>query len=77
MIVDTDSILCFESSVGIDIQWIGSVAACCCGGEGLFNTTVTGPGKIWIQSMGIDKMRRLFPPNVQKSGGGVEADAGN
>jgi len=49
--------------------------ACCCGGEGLFNTTMTGPGKIWIQSLSIDKMRRLFPPQVQSkndsSDGGV------
>ena len=29
-----------------------------------------GPGEIWIQSMSIDKMRRLFPPKVQQSGGG-------
>ena len=26
------------------------------GGEGLFNTTVTGPGKIYIQSMPIEKV---------------------
>lgn len=69
ILVDTDSILCFERSVGIDIQWVGNVAAICCGGEGVFNTTMTGPGKIWIQSMSIDKLRRLFPPNVQQSGG--------
>jgi uncharacterized protein (AIM24 family) len=69
ILVDTDSILCFEASVQIDIQSVGNFAACCCGGEGLFNTTMTGPGKIWIQSMSIDKMRRLFPPNVQQSGG--------
>jgi uncharacterized protein (AIM24 family) len=23
ILVDTDSVLCFESSVGIDIQWVG------------------------------------------------------
>jgi uncharacterized protein (AIM24 family) len=68
LLVDTDSVLCFESSVTIDIQWVGNIAAICCGGEGLFNTTMTGPGKVWIQSLSIDKMRRLFPP--QTSGGG-------
>ncbi|GKY95374.1 hypothetical protein MPSEU_000499100 [Mayamaea pseudoterrestris] len=81
ILVDTDAILCFEQSVSIDIQWVGNVAAICCGGEGIFNTTMTGPGKIWIQSMGIDKMRRLFPPNVQKqgdnSGGGLGDDGGS
>ena len=77
MLVDTDSILCFERSVGIDIQWVGNVAAICCGGEGVFNTTMTGPGKIWIQSMGIDKMRRLFPPNVQQKNDGSNGDGGD
>jgi uncharacterized protein (AIM24 family) len=75
-LVDTESILCFESSVNIDIQWVGNVAAICCGGEGLFNTTMTGPGKIWMQSMSIDKMRTLFPPKVSSSGGGDSGDGG-
>lgn len=69
IIVDTDSIVCFESSVTVDIQWVGNVTTVCCGGEGLFNTTLTGPGKIWMQSLSIDKMRKLFPPKVVKSGG--------
>jgi len=75
--VDTDSILCFESSVGIDIQWVGNCAAVCCGGEGLFNATMTGPGRIWIQSLSIDKMRRLFPPKVQSSNDGGGDDGGD
>jgi uncharacterized protein (AIM24 family) len=28
---------------------------------------MTGPGRVWIQSLSIDKLRRLFPPNVQSS----------
>jgi uncharacterized protein (AIM24 family) len=69
LIVDGDSILCFESSVTVDIQVVGNLMVCCCAGEGVFNTVLTGPGKIWIQSLSIDKMRRLFPPKVQSSGG--------
>jgi hypothetical protein len=30
---------------------------------------MTGPGKIWLQSLGIDKMRKLFPPKVIEVGG--------
>eukprot|EP00525_Craspedostauros_australis_P005119 CAMPEP_0198109072 /NCGR_PEP_ID=MMETSP1442-20131203/1090_1 /TAXON_ID= /ORGANISM="Craspedostauros australis, Strain CCMP3328" /LENGTH=261 /DNA_ID=CAMNT_0043764561 /DNA_START=353 /DNA_END=1138 /DNA_ORIENTATION=+ len=62
--VDGDSILAFDASVQIDIKSVGNCAAICCGGEGLFNTTMVGPGQIWLQSMGIDKMRHLFPPQV-------------
>jgi uncharacterized protein (AIM24 family) len=34
ILVDTDSVLCFEQSITLDIQWVGSPAAVCCGGEG-------------------------------------------
>jgi uncharacterized protein (AIM24 family) len=61
--VDTDSVFYFESSVAVDIQWVGDVAAVCCGGESLFNTTLTGPGKFWLESFGIDK-------KVVQTGGG-------
>jgi len=52
------------------------VAAICCGGEGLFNTTMTGPGTIWLQSLSIDKMRKLFPPKLESRGGGSGGDSG-
>lgn len=68
--MDTDSILCFEASVQVDVKPVGGFLTCCCSGEGLFNTTFTGPGKIWIQSMSIDKMRRIFPPTVAETNGG-------
>ena len=42
ILVDGNSILCFESSVTVDVRPIGSIAAMCCGGEGLFNTELTG-----------------------------------
>jgi len=75
-LIDTDSILCFEGSVRLDVKFIGSGAACCCAGEGIFNTIMTGPGKIWIQSLSIDKMRKLFPPRVIQQGGGGGGDGG-
>jgi len=70
ILVDGNSILCFESSVTVDVRTVGGIAAMCCGGEGIFNTEVDGPGTIYLQSMSIDKLRLLFPPNVQSSGGG-------
>lgn len=70
ILVDGDSLLCFEGSVTVDIRAVGNIAAICCGGEGIFNTELTGPGTIWMQSLSIDKLRKLFPPKVAKSGGG-------
>ena len=76
ILVDGDCILCFESSVSIDVEWVGNMAAICCSGEGLFNTKMTGPGKIYLQSMGIDKMRKLFPPEVVKKSSTDGGDKG-
>ena len=79
ILVDGDAILAFEGSVKIDVRYVGNVAACCCGGEGVFNTLMQGPGKIWLQSMGIDKMRKLFPPTVVSAndGGSGNSDGDN
>jgi uncharacterized protein (AIM24 family) len=56
ILVDGDSLLCFEPTVTVDIRRVGSIAAMCCSREGLFNTILTGPGKVWMQSMSIDKV---------------------
>ena len=42
ILVDGNSILCFESSVTVDVRPVGGIAAICCGGEGIFNTELTG-----------------------------------
>jgi len=73
ILVDGNSILCFESSVTVEVRAIGGIAAMCCAGEGVFNTELTGPGTVHLQSMSIDKLRALFPPNVASNndaGGG-------
>jgi uncharacterized protein (AIM24 family) len=37
------------------------------GGEGLFNTRVTGPGKIWIQTMPIVSTAAAIAPYIASS----------
>ena len=51
MILDTGHLAIMEHTVSIDIQSVKGVGNVLFGGEGLFNTRVTGPGKIWIQTM--------------------------
>ena len=51
MIVDTGFVAGFESSVQIDIQQVKGVKNVLLGGEGLFNTILTGPGRILLQTM--------------------------
>jgi len=53
IIVDTGNVLGFSSSVKLDIQRIHGVKNMVFGGEGVFNTRLTGPGEIWLQTMPI------------------------
>ena len=47
--VDSSSVVAFEQSVSVGIAPNGRFCTCCCGGEGCFSTTLTGPGKVFIQ----------------------------
>ncbi|MBL8213459.1 MAG: TIGR00266 family protein [Bryobacterales bacterium] len=60
--VDTGCVVGFEESVNYDIQFVGGIKTAIFGGEGIFLTTLTGPGKIIIQSMTLEKLRRELVP---------------
>ena len=63
--VDTGCLVAFEPRVGYDIQMVKGVKTFLFGGEGLFFATVTGPGKVWLQSL---PFARLASRVVQASG---------
>ena len=55
MVIDTGYLAAMTSSCNMDIQSVPGIKNALFGGEGLFNTVVTGPGKIVIQTMPISK----------------------
>ncbi|HLY89161.1 MAG TPA: TIGR00266 family protein [Acetobacteraceae bacterium] len=70
-----------EPSVSTDIQMVRGFRNVLFGGEGLFLATLTGPGKIWLQSMPIlnlaEEIARHLPGNESARGGrGVGAALG-
>jgi uncharacterized protein (TIGR00266 family) len=65
--IDTGSIVAFDEGVNYDIQFVGSIRTAIFGGEGLFLATLTGPGRVIVQSMTLQKMRRELAP--YRSGG--------
>lgn len=73
--VDTGCIVAFDESVDYDIQFVGGIKTALFGGEGLFLATLTGPGKVIIQSMTIEKMRRELSP--MKTGGDQHSPLGS
>ena len=53
MKVDTGNVCAFEPTVSYEIETIKGVKNMLFGGEGLFLTRLTGPGKIYMQTMNI------------------------
>ncbi|MCD6448420.1 MAG: TIGR00266 family protein [Thermoplasmata archaeon] len=60
--VDTGSVVGWEASVDYDIQRVKGIKTIFFGGEGLFLTTLRGPGKIILQSMTLHNLAMALAP---------------
>jgi uncharacterized protein (TIGR00266 family) len=67
MKVDTGHVAVFESSVNYDIEMVKGFRNILFGGEGLFLTTLQGPGKVWLQSMPINNLAARIIPYIPSS----------
>lgn len=72
--VDTGCIVAFDETVDYDIQFVGGIKMALFGGEGLFLATLRGPGRVVIQSMTLEKLRRELAP--MRSGGDERSPLG-
>jgi uncharacterized protein (TIGR00266 family) len=54
--VDTGCIVAFQPSVNYEIQYVGKIKSALFGGEGLFFTTLRGPGRVWLQSLPLSRL---------------------
>ena len=64
IIVDTGYLAAMEASCSMDIQSVPGVKNALFGGEGLFNTVVTGPGRIYLQTMPISQVAGQIGPFI-------------
>lgn len=62
MVVDTGNLAMMDATCSIDIQTVKGVKNVLFGGEGLFNTVVTGPGKIYLQTMPVSGVAAALAP---------------
>jgi len=65
--IDTGCVVAFDETVDYDIQLAGGIRTALFGGEGLFVATLTGPGRVIVQSLTLQKLRRELAP--YRSGG--------
>lgn len=56
MVIDTGYLAAMEATCSMEIKQVPGLKNKLFGGEGLFNTVISGPGKIWIQTMPINKV---------------------
>src|SRR5688572_20090283 len=66
--VDTGCIVAFDESVNYDIQFVGGIKTAIFGGEGIFLATLQGPGRVIVQSMTLEKLRRELAPTAGQGG---------
>ena len=64
LIVDTGNVAGFEPSVQMDIQTVPGAKNMLFGGEGIFNTVLTGPGRVWLQTMPIYNVANAIRPYI-------------
>lgn len=67
IIVDSGYIAAMESTCTIDIRMVSGVGNVVFGGEGLFNTVISGPGKIWLQTMPLPNLAMSLIPYLPTS----------
>jgi uncharacterized protein (TIGR00266 family) len=81
--VDTGCIVALQPTVNYDIQFVGKIKSAFFGGEGLFYATLTGPGKVWLQSLPLsrlaDRIYKAMPSTLgsRKEEGSILGGLGN
>merc|ERR1719296_328529 len=67
----TGAVVAFQNSCEFTVEMVGGgLKNICCGGQGLFNTKLVGPGLVILQSLSLQELRTAIMPAGGKGGGG-------
>jgi len=79
--VDTGHVAMFEPTVNFDVEMVRGVKNILFGGEGLFFATLTGPGRVWLQTMPMAKLAgaifKYLPTGGQSKSSGLNVNIGD
>ena len=67
IVIDTGHLAAMTATCQMDIQTVPGMKNIFFGGEGLFNTIVTGPGRVWLQTMPISNTAGALLPYLPTS----------
>jgi uncharacterized protein (TIGR00266 family) len=74
--VDTGCLVALQPSVRYEIEYVGKIKTALFGGEGLFFATLTGPGRVWLQSLPFSRMAdRIY--KAAPAAGGSRRESGS
>ena len=72
--VDTGCLVAFEPTVNYDIQRAGNLKSMFFGGEGLFLATLSGHGKVWLQSLPFSRLADRIIAHAPSQGGSTRGE---
>jgi uncharacterized protein (TIGR00266 family) len=72
--VDTGCLVAFEAGIDYDIERAGNLKSMFFGGEGLFLATLSGHGRIWIQSLPFSRLADRILAHAPKAGGSEKGE---
>ena len=67
--VDTGCVAAYTANVEMDVVRAGSIKSMIFGGEGVFFAKLTGPGKVWIQSLPFSRLAGRMLAAAPQGGG--------
>jgi len=66
--LDTGCLVAFEQTIDYDIQFVKGIKTAIFGGEGLFYASLTGPGRVWVQSLPFSRLAGRVLAAVPRGG---------
>ena len=69
IVADTGNVAGFTAGVKMEIQQVPGMKNKLLGGERLFNTLLTGPGRVWLQTMPISSVAASIRPYIPTGNG--------
>lgn len=67
IVIDTGHLAAMSATCSMDIRSVPGVKNMLFGGEGIFNTVITGPGHVWLQTMPISNVAGVIRPYIPTS----------
>jgi uncharacterized protein (TIGR00266 family) len=72
--VDTGCLVALQPTVTYDIEFVGRIKTALFGGEGIFFATLTGPGKVWLQSLPLSRLADRIYKAAPQTGGARQGE---